>query len=345
MRRDETKSINIGNKIVGGNSVVLIQSMCTTKTSNYKEVIKQINKCATLGADLMRVSILDYEDINVLPKIKEEISIPLICDIHFNLDMAIECIKKGADKIRINPGNTSKEKLNELIEAAKVHQVVIRIGINEGSIKIKDKESKNDRMVDELLHWVNYFEKQEFYDLVLSIKSSDVKSTIDINRKLAKKTKYPIHLGLTESGFDEIGIIRSVSALSPLLLEGIGSTIRISLTGDPYQEVVAAKRLLHDLGLYENYPTIISCPTCGRCKTKNLKKIANKVLDFMIKNNIHKKVAVMGCEVNGIGEGKNADLGIALNNDTFIVFKNSKIIARADENNVLDILYKELLGK
>ena len=248
MNRKYTKQVAIGNICIGGNDKILIQSMCNVKTSNYREIIHQINKCAKLGADLMRVSVLDEDDLNAIKKIKQNIDVPLICDIHFNFKFAIESIFNGADAIRINPGNTSKSKLLDLINVAKAHNTAIRIGINQGSFKSKDNDITNE-LVDETLKWINYFEENDFSNLVLSIKSSNVLTTISSNKLLSNKTNYPIHIGLTESGFDDIGIIRSVAALSPLLLEGIGSTIRISLTGDPYLVILTAKRLLHDLNL------------------------------------------------------------------------------------------------
>ncbi len=341
MNRKYTKQVAIGNIYIGGNDKILIQSMCNVKTSNYREIIHQINKCAKLGADLMRVSVLDEDDLNAIKKIKQNIDVPLVCDIHFNFKFAIESIYNGADAIRINPGNTSKSKLLDLINVAKAHNTAIRIGINQGSFKSKDNDITNE-LVDETLKWINYFEENDFSNLVLSIKSSNVLTTISSNKLLSNKTNYPIHIGLTESGFDDIGIIRSVAALSPLLLEGIGSTIRISLTGDPYLEILTAKRLLHDLNLYNDYHTLISCPTCGRCNSSNLKKIAAKVDYFLEKNKINKKVAVMGCEVNGIGEGKNADIGIAGGKNYFFLFKKGKIIDKGSEEEMVKELFEEL---
>lgn len=341
MHRENTKKILIGNLSLGGSNQILIQSMCNIKTSNVSKVIKQINECANLGASMMRVSILDDADLNAIKKIKENISIPLICDIHYNLKYAIKAIENGCDAIRINPGNTTFELLDELINVAKKHNAVIRIGLNEGSFKSNENNIAIS-LVNETLKWIDYFEEREFYSLVLSVKSSNLFTTIEAYKYLNKKTNYPLHIGLTESGFDEIGIIRSISALAPLILEGIGDTIRISLTGDPKKEIIVAKRMLHDLGLYPNYPTLISCPTCGRCKVSNLKYLANETLKYLENNNINIRVAIMGCIVNGIGEGKNADIGLAGANNEFIVFKNGNIIKRVHKKDGLNALFEEI---
>lgn len=345
--RNQTSEVKVGNIIIGGNNLVKIQSMCDIKTSNVSEIIKQINRCTLLGADLMRVSILDESDAKAIKEIKKGISIPLVADIHFDYKLALLAIENGADKIRINPGNFgSDEKLDELIKCATKYNVAIRIGVNSGSLEKEFQDntliSDEDKMVSSALKYIEKFEKRDFYNLIISAKASDPLKTISVYRKLAQVCKYPLHIGVTESGFDEIGIIRSVSALSPLLLDGIGSTIRISLTHNPEKEVETCVRLLHDLGLYENYPTIISCPTCGRTQVTNLSFLANETLKFLVKNKKYIKVAIMGCVVNGIGEGKNADLGLAGGKNMYAIFKKGKIIREVNEKNALNALFEEI---
>lgn len=345
MSRINTKKLKIGDVFIGGSNKILIQSMCNIKTSNVDQVVAQINECADLGTDLMRVSVLDYEDCEALKEINSRISIPLIADIHYNHEFALKAIENGCKKIRINPGNiTNKEHLLKIIEKAKENNVVIRIGVNAGSL-INEKDN-NIETVDLIcktaLEYINFFEKHGFYNLVISLKTSDVIETIECYKNFSKLSNYPLHIGLTESGFDDIGIIKSVSALSPLLLEGIGDTIRISLTGSPQKEILTCKRLLHSLNLYPNYPTLISCPTCGRTQV-DIKTIAEKTLEFLEANHINKKVAIMGCPVNGIGEGKNADIGLAGGKNQYIIFKKGEIIKKISEEKALEALFEELL--
>ena len=342
--RENTIPVKIGNIQIGGNNQVIIQSMCDIKTSKIHEVVKEINECTALGAQMMRVSILDKDDAYAIKEIKKRVSVPIVADIHFDANLGILAIENGADKIRINPGNIgSDEKLKRIIDVAKKYDVAIRIGVNKGSLE-KDLASSNlseeEKLTESALKYIKKFEEYGFSKLVISVKASNPLLTIKAYRLMSKKTNYPLHIGVTESGYDELGIIRSVSALSPLLLEGIGSTIRISLTHNPQKEIKTCVRLLHDLGLYENYPTIITCPTCGRCMVKNTAQIADKILEYMIQHKKNLTVAVMGCIVNGIGEGKNADIGIAGGNGLFQIFSHGKILKTTDEENVLNELYK-----
>lgn len=342
--REQTKKIKVGNIFIGGCNKVLIQSMCDIKTSNYKEVIDQINSCQKAGADLMRVSIIDEDDIKALPVIKRNINIPLVADIHYASKFAIKAIESGVDKIRINPTNTPKKELEKIIDCAKNHKVAIRIGINEGSIDINGKVIKTIKgLLDLAIETIYFFEERNFYNLVISIKTSDPLKTYKIYKRLAKLTDYPLHIGVTESGFEDIGIIRSTIGLAPLLKEGIGNTIRISLTKNPLLEIITAKRILHELGLYPNYPTIISCPTCGRCKVKNLDEIAKKITYFLEKNNYNIKISIMGCIVNGIGESVNSDYGIAGENKTFMILKKGKIIKKVKEDKIIEELENIIL--
>lgn len=347
MDRTNTKKIKIGNIFIGGTNHILIQSMCNIKTSKIDDVVNQINQCASEGAELMRVSILDYDDAYAIKEIVKRISIPLVADIHFNYKFALLAIENGASKIRINPGNLQKEsELIQIIEAAKKYHVAIRIGVNGGSLDEKlFKEYPNKPLYfllcQSALKYINFFENHNFFDLVISLKTSNIIDTIKAYETFSELSNYPLHIGLTESGFDEIGIIKSVATLSPLILKGIGDTIRISLTNDPLKEIKTCKRLLHDLGLYPNYPTIISCPTCGRTQV-DVKSLAIKTYDYLEKNHINKKVAIMGCIVNGIGEGKNSDIGLAGGKNEYIIFKNGKILKTVKEKDALDELFKEL---
>lgn len=342
MKRNETKQLKIGNVAIGGQNKVIIQSMCNIKTENIDLVVAQINKCAELGADMMRVSIMDELDADAIKEIKKHISIPLIADIHFDYRLAILAIENGADKIRINPGNIgSKENVKKVVEAAKKHHCVIRVGVNSGSLDktIHDYSShytyKN--LVESAKKHVAMLEEFDFHDIVISLKGSDVLETIDAYRLASKIFPYPLHLGITEAGPNEIGIIRSVAGLAPLLHDGIGDTIRISLTGDPYQEVIACKRLLHDLKLYPNYPTIVACPTCGRTSVDVLKK-SDELLHYLESVKKPITVAIMGCIVNGPGEAKNADYGIAGANGKWAIFKKGQVIKTVDEENVINEL-------
>ena len=345
--REKTKPVKIGNLVIGGNNKIAIQSMCDIKTDHVDEVVSQINECAALGADLMRVSILDKDDALALKEIKKRISIPIVADIHFDYKLGLLAIESGADKIRINPGNIGGiEGLEAIIAKAKEKHIPIRIGVNKGSLEKDLAEdntmSEEDKLVESALRYVKIFESYNFFNIVISVKASNPLVTLNAYRKIAKKTNYPLHIGVTESGYDDIGIIRSVSALAPLILEGIGSTIRISLTHNPQKEVKTCVRLLHDLGLYPNYPTIISCPTCGRCQVTNTAKIADETLDYLIKNKKYITVAIMGCIVNGIGEGKNADIGLAGGKDSFIIFKKGKILKTVSQKEALSTLFSEI---
>lgn len=342
--REQTKSIKVGNIIIGGSNKIVIQSMCDIKTSKVDEVVNEILECEKVGLELIRVSVLDYEDALAIKEIKKRIHVPLVADIHIDYKLGIAAIEYGADKIRINPGNIGDDKkLYELLDVAKKYNVPIRIGVNLGSISDSVRSLKisdSEKLVLSALDYVKKFEDYRFFDIIISVKASDALTTIEAYKELSKLTKYPLHLGVTESGFDEIGIIRSVSALSLLLIEGIGSTIRISLTQNPKKEVLTCVRLLKDLGLYENYPNLISCPTCGRTQVKNLREIASKVLAYLEEHKKYITVAVMGCVINGIGEGKSADIGIAGGNGKFVIFKKGKIIETVNENEVLNKLFR-----
>ena len=345
MKRTQTKQIKIGRLTLGGQDRVLIQSMCKHKTANIEEVVKEINECATLGADMMRVAILDEEDAKAIKEIKKQIKIPLIADIHFNGDLAILAIKNGVDKIRLNPGNINDEKkIKEIVELAKKKHVAIRVGANSGSINAEVNAFDiplSHKLILSVKKHIEILEKYDFHDIVISLKASNIKETINAYRLASELFPYPLHIGITEAGPLDLSIIRSVAGLAPLLLEGIGDTIRISITGKAQDEVVAAKRLLHDCGLYENYPTFISCPTCGRTQV-DVRPLGAKVFKYLEENKIKLTVAVMGCVVNGPGEGKSADIGIAGGKGEYVIFKKGEVIKKVSEAEAYDALIKEI---
>lgn len=345
--RESTKAIKIAeNTIIGGSNDVLIQSMCNIKTSETQRVIEQINECAKLGAKMMRVSVLDEKDALSIEEIVKNIDIPLIADIHFDYKLAILAMENGAKKVRINPGNIgSEENIVKIIENAKKYDVSIRIGVNSGSM---DKEIYNydtklsaELMIKSLEKYIKMFEKYGFYNLVLSLKSTDIIETIDAYTLASEKFNYPLHIGITEAGIKDDALIKSAAGLAPLLLKGIGNTIRISITGDPKDEVIAAKKLLKYCGLSINTPTLISCPTCGRTEV-NLIDISNKVSQYLLEVNKPITVAIMGCVVNGPGEAKNADIGLAGGKNSFVLFKKGEIIDKVSQENAYDELIKHI---
>ena len=345
MKRTETRQLKISRLTIGGQDKVLIQSMCKHKTSNVKEIIEEINECEALGASLMRVSILDEEDAVAIKEIKKGIKIPLVADIHFDPNLAILAIKNGANKIRLNPGNISDEnKIKEIVELAKKKHVVIRVGANSGSVNklLADFDIPlAHKLILSVKEQVKLLEKYDFHDIVISLKASNIKETIKAYQLASEMFPYPLHIGITEAGPYDLSVIRSTAGLAPLLLEGIGDTIRISITGDAKDEVIAAKRLLHDCGLYENYPTFISCPTCGRTQV-DVKPLGAKVFKYLEDNNIKLTVAVMGCVVNGPGEGKNADVGIAGGKGQYVIFKKGQIVKKVSEDEAYDALIAEI---
>ena len=344
--RNHTKTIKVGNITIGGSNKVLIQSMCNIKTSNVDEVIKQINECAALGANLMRVSVLDMEDAKAIRDIISKISVPLIADIHFDYKLAIEAINSGASAVRLNPGNIgSEENVKKVVELCKEKHIPIRIGVNSGSM---DKNVNNDtsivkakELVESAEKTVRMLEKYGFYDIVISLKGSHVLETVEAYKLAAEKFAYPLHLGITEAGPKDIGLIRSTAGLAPILLNGIGDTIRISLSDEPQEEVRACRRLLKDLEIRNDYPNLISCPTCGRTQV-NLVPLAKKVLKYLEDNHINKTVAIMGCIVNGPGEAKRADIGCAGGKCQWVIFKKEEIIKTVPDDRIFEELINEI---
>ena len=345
MKRTETKQIKIGRLTLGGQDKVLIQSMCKHKTSNVEEIIKEINECEALGAKMMRVAVLDEEDAKAISYITRGIKIPLVADIHFDPNLAILAIKCGANKIRLNPGNISDEnKIKEIVELAKKKHVAIRVGANSGSVNKEIDELDiplAHKLVLSVKQQVKILEKYDFHNIVISLKASNIKETIKAYQLASEIFPYPLHIGITEAGPYELSVIRSTAGLAPLLLEGIGDTIRISITGDAKNEVIAAKRLLHDCGLYPNYPTFISCPTCGRTQV-DVKPLGAKIFKYLEDNNIKLTVAVMGCIVNGPGEAREADVGIAGGDGCAVIFKKDGTQRKVSEADIVPELLAEI---
>jgi len=359
IKRMKKKKVKVGTLAIGGNAPIVLQSMTTVKTSRIAAVVKQINQLASCGCDLVRVSILNSKDAEAIAKIKPQITIPLCADIHFNYEYALAAIAAGADKIRINPGNIGdKKKVRAVIQAAKKRNVAVRVGVNSGSLE-KQIYSMNKRaraMVQSLKRVVAVCEGEGegFTNLVLSIKSSDPLETIEANRLLAQETQYPIHLGVTATGAGMAAVIKSTAALSVLLAEGIGDTIRVSLTDDPTKEVFAGEKILQALKLRACPYEVIACPTCGRTEIP-LQKIVTQVEkrikeEFYVKGKPEKgksllkyqSIAVMGCVVNGPGEAQDADIAIAGGRGFGFIFKKGKQIRKVTSAKLVDALIKEL---
>ena len=340
------KEIKIGTVTIGGNHPIAIQSMTNTKTRDIESTVRQINELAKIGADIVRMTISNIDDALAISKIKERTSIPLVADIHFDYRLAIEAVNQGIDKIRINPGNIgSHENVKAVVEACKKRNVPIRIGINSGSLEkeLLEKYGKPtpEALVESALKHVKILEELDFFDIVISIKSSDVKMMIDSYRLMSEKCDYPLHLGVTESGTPFKGTIKSSIGIGTLLAEGIGNTIRVSLTSDPVEEIKVGKEILKALGLRKGGLEFISCPTCGRTQI-DLIKIAEQVEKRLESVNKDIKVAVMGCVVNGPGEAREADIGIAGGKGEGIIFKKGKIIKKVKEENLIEELMKEI---
>ncbi len=346
MNRKQTRPIFLGKTQLGGSEHILIQSMCSIKTSKIEEVSAQINRCAALGAEAMRLSVLDEEDARSFAEIKKRTTIPLIADIHFNYKFALLALEGGVDAVRINPGNIgSIEGIKAVVEACKARHAPIRVGVNSGSIDksiyVGKEVIASEVLVASAMKHVKILEDLDFHDIAISLKGSDVRETVEAYRLASKTFPYPLHLGITEAGPKDIGLIRSAAGLAPLLLEGIGDTIRISLSDDPEEEIKACCRLLHDLGLKEDYPTFISCPTCGRTAV-NLIPTAKAIQNYLEEHRICKTVAIMGCIVNGPGEARHADLGAAGGNGSWAIFKKGEILRTVSDAEIVAELIREI---
>lgn len=346
MYRDHTKKIKIGSRVIGGGSPVLIQSMTNTKTEDVEATAAQIQKLAAAGCDIIRCAVPTMEAAAALSEIKKQISIPLVADIHFDYKLAIAAIENGADKIRINPGNIgSRERVRAVVDAAKERNIPIRVGVNSGSLEKelvrKYQGVTAEGIVESALDKVHLIEELGYDNLVISIKSSDVLMCAQAHEVIAEKTNYPLHVGITESGTLLSGNIKSAVGLGMILSKGIGDTIRVSLTGDPLEEVKSAKLILRTLGLRRGGIEVVSCPTCGRTQI-DLIGLANRVEDMVADIPLDLKVAVMGCVVNGPGEAREADIGIAGGKGEGILIKKGEVIKKVPEDQLLAALREEL---
>jgi len=346
LARELTRPVSLGGIKLGGHNAVMIQSMASIKTSCVEEVSAQINRCAALGCQAMRLSVLDEEDAHSFAEIKKRVSIPLIADIHFDYRFALWAIEGGVDAIRINPGNIGdRSKIQAVVDACKAKRIPIRIGVNSGSLDKEIYQGKDiirsEMLVASAKKHVEILESMGFEDIVISLKGSSVLETVEAYRLASKTFPYPLHLGITEAGPKDVGLLRSAAGLSPLLLDGIGDTIRISLSDDPEEEVKACCRLLHDLGLYTHYPTFISCPTCGRTSV-SLIPTAKKIQEYLEENRIELTVAVMGCIVNGPGEARHADLGCAGGNGSWVIFQKGEAIRRVTDGEIVSAMIQEI---
>ena len=348
MNRDHTKTIQIGNKVIGGGNPVLIQSMCNTKTQDVASTVNQINALTAAGCDIIRVAVPDMEAAAAIREIKKQISIPLVADIHFDYRLAVASIESGADKIRINPGNIgSLDRVRTVVDKAKEYQIPIRVGVNSGSLEKNLIEKYGgvtaEGIVESALNKVRMIEEMDYGNLVISIKSSDVLMCIKAHELIAERTDYPLHVGITEAGTLISGTIKSSVGLGIILHKGIGDTIRVSLTGDPLEEVKAAKTILRSLGLKRGGVEVISCPTCGRTRI-DLISLANQVEDMVSAyDHLDIKVAVMGCVVNGPGEAREADIGIAGGIGEGLLIKKGEVIRKVPEEELLSALQEELM--
>ncbi|MBQ0036197.1 MAG: flavodoxin-dependent (E)-4-hydroxy-3-methylbut-2-enyl-diphosphate synthase [Firmicutes bacterium] len=340
-KRTETRPIKVGDIQIGGQNKVIIQSMTNTKTKDVEATVQQILRLEEVGCEIIRVAVLDLEDAKAIKEIKKHIHIPLVSDIHFNPDFAIEAIKSGTDKIRLNPGNIeNEEKIKEIVTLCKERHVPIRIGINAGSLN-KKYEHSEESMIASAKDHLRILEALDFHDVALSFKSSDPIECIKAYRLAAETFPYPLHLGVTEAGGLLNSSIKSSVALGNLLLDGIGDTIRISISDDPIEEVKVAKKLLRVCGLRNDVPNLISCPTCGRIQY-NMLPIVKQMEDYLEKVNKNVTVAIMGCPVNGPQEAKRADVGVAGGKDSAILFKKGQIVTTIPQDKIMETLIKEI---
>ena len=341
MNRLNTRQIKVGNVFIGGQNRVVIQSMTNTRTRDVAATVEQIRRLEDVGCEIIRVAILDLEDAKAVKQIKQQISIPLVCDIHFNPDFAIEAIRSGTDKIRLNPGNIENEEMiKEIVTLCKERNVPIRIGINAGSLNRKYEHSE-EAMIESAKDHLRILEALDFHDICLSFKSSDPLECIKAYKLASQSFPYPLHLGVTEAGGLINSTIKSSLALGNLLLDGIGDTIRISISDDPVEEVKIAKKLLRACNLKKDVPNLISCPTCGRLQYDML-PIVRQMEEYLEGVNKDVTVAIMGCPVNGPLEAKRADIGIAGGKDAAILFKKGQIVRSIPQEDIINVLKEEI---
>lgn len=346
--REKTKVIRIGGTAIGGNNPIAVQSMCNTKTEDVKATVAQIHALEAAGCDIIRVAVPTMEAAEAIKDIQKQIHIPLVGDIHFDYRLAIAAIENGVDKIRINPGNIGDiNRVKAVVDAAKARHIPIRVGVNSGSLEKNIIEKYGhvtaEGIVESALAKVKMIEDLDYDQMVISIKSSDVMMCVKAHELIAKQTDYPLHVGITESGTIISGNIKSSIGLGIMLNEGIGNTIRVSLTGDPLEEIKSAKLILRTLGLRKGGIEVVSCPTCGRTQI-DLIGLANQVENMVQDIDLDIKVAVMGCVVNGPGEAKEADIGIAGGKGEGLLIKKGEIIRKMPENELLGALRAELLN-
>ncbi|MFP7477802.1 flavodoxin-dependent (E)-4-hydroxy-3-methylbut-2-enyl-diphosphate synthase [Terribacillus saccharophilus] len=346
IHRQDTRQVKVGNITIGGKNEVVIQSMTTTKTHDVEATVAEILRLEEAGCQVVRVACPDQRAADAIPEIKKRINIPLVVDIHFNYKLALAAIEGGADKIRINPGNIGKrEKVEAVVNAAKAKGIPIRIGVNAGSLERHILEKYGyptaDGMVESALHHIKILEELDFHDIIVSLKASDVSLAIEAYEKAAEVIPYPLHLGITESGTLFAGTVKSAAGLGAILSKGIGSTMRISLSADPVEEVKVARELLKIFNLSSNAATLISCPTCGRIEI-DLISIANEVEEYISTIKAPIKVAVLGCAVNGPGEAREADIGIAGARGEGLLFRHGEIIRKVPEETMVDELKIEI---
>ena len=346
MYRDNTKIIKIGNRIIGGGNPVLIQSMTNTRTDDIKATVNQIQRLTEAGCEIVRCTVPDETSAKALKEIKKEISIPLVADIHFDYRMAILAMENGADKIRINPGNIgSHDRIKAVVDCAKERNIPIRVGVNSGSLEkeilAKYGSPTPEAMAESAMYHASLLEKFDFNNIVISIKSSNVQNTVAAYETVASMCDYPLHLGVTEAGTKHMGIIKSAAGIGSLLAHGIGDTIRVSLTDEPVEEIKAGIDILKALNLRKNCVEIVSCPTCGRTRI-NMIEIADRVTELLSDCNKPLKVAVMGCAVNGPGEAREADIGIAGGDGCGLIFKKGEIIRKVSEDKLVEELMNEI---
>lgn len=345
-KRKMTREINIGGVKIGGNNPIAIQSMCNTDTRDVKSTVEQIKKLEKAGCEIIRVAVPDMQAAECIRDIKKSIDIPLVADIHFDYRLALKCMDNGIDKIRINPGNIgSADRVKQVADMAKKNHIPIRVGVNSGSLEKELVEKYGgvtpQGLVESALGHVKLLEQNDFYDTAISIKASNVPFSIEVYELLSNTVDYPLHVGITEAGTVWGGTIKSAVGIGAILSRGIGDTIRVSLTGDPVEEIYAAKEILKDLNLRKFGVEFISCPTCGRTSI-DLIKIANEVESKIKDIDKNIKVAVMGCAVNGPGEAREADIGIAGGHGEGLIFKKGEILRKVPEEKLVDELLKEI---
>lgn len=346
--RKDTRKIKVGDVTIGGDNHVSIQSMTNTKTKDVEATIKQTLELEKAGCEIIRVACLDEEDAEAIKEIKKGIHIPIVADIHFDYKIALKAIESGVDKLRINPGNIGgRDRVEKVVNACKEKNIPIRIGVNAGSLEKELLEKYGGKptaeaMVESAIKHIKILEELDFYDICVSLKASNLDLCIEAYEKASKAFNYPLHLGITEAGTAFSGTIKSSIGLGVLLREGIGNTLRVSLSDDPVEEIKVAKEILKDCGLYKKSPTLVACPTCGRTQI-NLIPMAKEVENFLQTIEADITVAVMGCAVNGPGEAKEADIGIAGGIKEGLLFKKGEIIKKVPQDKIVEVLKQEIL--